>query len=151
HFDKAEAARPARLPIRDDLRPRHRAVALEQGQQVVGRGIPRKIADIDILRHRRTFPCRAHRGRRPPGGWEDHTSRVPHCRHWTELAPPAGHSTKKRQKNSPPPAHGPEYVVLSAPLGGPAFAASPRSVSHPGWSGSGPDVSLLVRQSGTRL
>src|SRR5687768_11966469 len=41
HLDEAEAARAAGLAIRDDLRAGHRPMLLEQGQQVVGRGVPR--------------------------------------------------------------------------------------------------------------
>src|SRR5262249_24563897 len=46
------------LAVSDDLGPRHRPVLLEQGQQVVGRGVPRQVADVDILRHRKK-PFRA--------------------------------------------------------------------------------------------
>src|SRR5262249_30991165 len=59
HFDEPEAPRAARLPVGDDLGLRHRPVLLEQTQQVVGAGIPDEIADVDVLRHRRSDPFRA--------------------------------------------------------------------------------------------
>ncbi len=46
-----------------------------------------------------------------------------------------GGALNKNIRKTVPPAHRPERVALSAPIGGSAFAASPRSVSHPGWSG----------------
>src|SRR5207249_9424678 len=63
HFHEPEAARPAGLPVRHDLRARHVAMLLEQSQQIVGRCIPDEVADVDILRHLKTFPCPARRGR----------------------------------------------------------------------------------------
>src|SRR5262249_32057036 len=56
HLHKTEAARTAGLAIGNHLRSRHIPVLLEQGQQVVGGGIPRKVADVDILRHLKTLP-----------------------------------------------------------------------------------------------
>ncbi len=56
HFDEAEAARAAGFAIGDYLGSSHRAVFFEKSQQVVGRAFPRKVADINILRHLRTFP-----------------------------------------------------------------------------------------------
>src|SRR5262249_52442445 len=53
------AARPTRLAVHDHLRPCHLAVLLEQGVQVVLVGIPDEIADINILRHHKTFPCQS--------------------------------------------------------------------------------------------
>src|SRR5262249_17987158 len=49
HLDEAEAARAAGFAIGDDLGPSDRPVLLEQRQQVVGRGVPRQVADVDVL------------------------------------------------------------------------------------------------------
>jgi hypothetical protein len=57
HFHKPETTRPASLSVRDDLGSGYVAVLLKQGQQVVGCAFPSKVADVNILRHLRTFLC----------------------------------------------------------------------------------------------
>jgi hypothetical protein len=55
HFHETKAARPAGFLVHDHLSPIDRAVFLEQGQQIVCRGFPDQVADVNILRHRNTF------------------------------------------------------------------------------------------------
>jgi hypothetical protein len=57
HFHKPETARPTGFPIRDHLGSGHIAVLLEQRQEVVSCTFPREVADVNILRHLRTFLC----------------------------------------------------------------------------------------------
>src|SRR5262249_59820505 len=57
HFHKPETTRPARFAVGNYLGSGYVAVLLEQGQQVVGCAFPREIADVNILRHLRTFLC----------------------------------------------------------------------------------------------
>jgi hypothetical protein len=57
HFHEAEASRTPGLTVHDHLRPSDLAVLLKEVVQVVLRGIPNEIADIDILRHLKTFPA----------------------------------------------------------------------------------------------
>lgn len=59
HLDKPEPARPAGFAVRNDLCADYLPVLLKQLEQVVGRGIPREVADVNVLRHQRTFPCLA--------------------------------------------------------------------------------------------
>src|SRR5262249_13564271 len=57
HADEPEAARPAGLPVGNHLGASHLAVLLKQGQQIVGGRGPDQVADVNILRHHRTFRC----------------------------------------------------------------------------------------------
>jgi hypothetical protein len=56
HFHETEAARATSFPIGDYLSPNYGAVAFEKCHKVVGSAFPRKVADINVLRHQRTFP-----------------------------------------------------------------------------------------------
>src|SRR5205814_2122712 len=75
HDDEAEAARAARLSVRDHLRLAHRPVLPEQSQQVVGGGVPHEVAAVNVLRHREK-PFRARSGQ-PDCGPRRRTCRVP--------------------------------------------------------------------------
>jgi hypothetical protein len=51
HFHETEAARSAGFAIHNHLGPRHGAMLLEGGTELVGRGAEWKVPHIQILRH----------------------------------------------------------------------------------------------------
>src|SRR5262249_47300779 len=107
--------------------PGHLTVLLEQGQQVVGRGVPREVADVDILRHRRTFPRLAAGGDTFTGG--EGTTHLPPRRLARRRGPLAGsrHTQNRPLTFGPPPRAGcpAEPLRSRGPLRDARRAASP--------------------------
>src|SRR5262249_31781772 len=66
HFHEAESTRAACLTVHDHLRPRDLAVFLKQVVQVVLRGIPYQVADINVLSHLKTFPSKPNKRAHQP-------------------------------------------------------------------------------------
>jgi hypothetical protein len=58
HFDEAESTRAPCLTVHDHLGPGDFPVLLKEVVQVVLRGIPNQVADINVLRHLKTFPSK---------------------------------------------------------------------------------------------
>src|SRR5262249_43151976 len=117
HRPARNAQAVAGRAVGDDLGPPHRPMFLEQGQQIVGRGIPCEVADINVLRHRRTFPCQAPRedhsaagevgGKTNSYGANDPVDRDP--------APPTGHTNLTKKQTGVGPRAG--VLTLSQPAG----------------------------------
>lgn len=84
HLDEPEAARPAGVPVGNDLGRGHGAVLAERLAEVVDRGLERQVPDVQILAHHhpslRARRRRANTDGIPPAGGTEDNGRTKHPR-----------------------------------------------------------------------